>query len=584
MKEHQVFVEAEGFENLGGWVVDGQFMDQMGSPFLLAHGCGIPVPDASTKVNFGLGGQYRVWVRTRDWSCRAETTHEPSLGAFGASPGAFEVCIDGKALKTVFGLRGSQWHWEDGGTISLTSASITLSLHDLGGFDGRCDAILFSSNLRDAPPNTDPDLARLRRELLGMSGIATTAGSFDLVIVGGGLAGTCAAVSAARGGLRVALIQDRPVLGGCNSSEVRVPLQGTVNHPPYPRVGDIVNEIDPQQKGSANPAIDYADAKKLSVVLNERNITLFMNMHAVSVTMAGAFIAEVIAQDMRTGGRLSFQAPLFVDCTGDGSIGFLAGAEYRAGREARSETGEALAPLHADSMTLGSTILWRAITQESSQPFPETPWAIAFSDETCVHATKGRWDWETGMHRDQVADAEAIRDYMLRAIYGNWAFLKNRSARRAEYAKYSLDWVGYVIGKRESRRLLGDVVVSQQDIVEQRSFSDGCVATSWPIDLHYPRAAVGFQGEPFLSVAEQLPVGVFLIPYRALYSRNVVNLMMAGRNISVTHVALGSVRVMVTTGMMGEVIGKAALLCRRHECLPRDVYGSFLRELLGSLE
>ena len=226
-----ILIEAERFEQLGGWVSDCQFMDQMGSPFLLAHGLGAPVDDATTTVRFPEAGRYHVWVRTRDWVAPWQ--------AAGA-PGRFQVTIDGQALPTTFGVEGAKWHWQPGGSVTIEQPGdvVRIGLHDLTGFEGRCDAIVFSTNPELKLPDEGPELDALRRRLLGQPQGPQDAGVFDVVVVGGGIAGTCATLSAARLGLTVALVQDRPVLGGNNSSEVRVWLQGARNKQPYPRVGE----------------------------------------------------------------------------------------------------------------------------------------------------------------------------------------------------------------------------------------------------------------------------------------------------------------------------------------------------------
>ena len=214
-----VLVETESFPEKGGWVVDQQFMDQMGSPYLLAHGLGEPVPDASGEVELPEAGTYRVWVRTRDWVA--------PWNAPGA-PGRFQLLIDGKPLKATFGTEGDPWHWQDGGKVTV-GKSAEIVLHDLTGFDGRCDAILFCKDLSFQPPDDGEELAGMRSKLLGWDREPQNAGEFDLVVVGGGVAGTACSVSAARQGLKVALIQDRPVLGGNGSSEVRVWPEGHIN-------------------------------------------------------------------------------------------------------------------------------------------------------------------------------------------------------------------------------------------------------------------------------------------------------------------------------------------------------------------
>ncbi|MBI4891005.1 MAG: FAD-dependent oxidoreductase [Acidobacteria bacterium] len=572
-----VLVEAEGFRYPGGWVTDQQFMEQMGSAFLLAHGMGVPVADAKTEVVPPSPGTYRVWVRTRDWVA-------PWSGK--GAPGRFQVWVDGKPLGVTFGASGAAWHWQDGGTVELAGRKTQLALRDLTGFDGRCDAILLTKDQGLRPPNSGEALAKLRRDLLKLPAQPRSAGDYDLVVVGGGMAGTAAAISAARYGLKVALVQDRPVLGGNNSSEVRVHLGGNINLPPYPALGAVVDELDPKRdKGNAQPAANYDDEKKLAVVKGEANISLFLSTRAIRVEKSGARIAAVIATDLATGAELRYAAPLFADCTGDGTIGALAGADYRYGRESRAETGESLAPEVPDQLVMGTSVMWYTEDAGRAVAFPETPWAIQFTDASSQHATRGDWNWETGQNRNQVSDFETIRDHGLRAVYGNWAFQKNQAKDKEKYANLRLSWVAYVGGKRESRRLLGDVILTQMDVEQQREFPDAAVTATWSIDLHVPdpKNAAQFQGEEFRTVASFGKKAPYAVPYRCLYSRNVPNLFMAGRNISVTHVALGTVRVMRTTGMMGEVVGMAAAIARKHNAMPRDVYQSYLGELRVAL-
>jgi hypothetical protein len=567
----QILLEAESFDDVGGWVVDQQFMDQMGSPMLLAHGMGVPVKDAVTTVMIPPG-QYHVWVRTRDWTAKAENG---SISSGFESPGRFQLLLDGTPLQTIFGTQGAAWHWQDGGTIEIKKEKVKLALRDLTGFDGRCDAIAFMRDPAAKPPEGE-SLAAMRR-----SGEPQDAGQFDLVVVGGGMAGTCTAISAARLGLKVALVHDRPVLGGNNSSEVRVHLNGQINLPPYPRIGDVVRELDPSNQGNARPAAFYNDEKKLRLVRDESNISLFLNMHAHQVEKQGDRIVAVIARDVRSGKDLRFSAPLFADCTGDGAVGFLAGAEYRMGRENWEQTGETLAPPEPDKMTMGASVQWYTVETLKPSSFSECPWALSFTEQSCEHATRGDWNWETGLNKDQIADFESIRDHALRAVYGNWAFLKNHSQDKAKYTNRQLSWVAYVAGKRESRRLLGDVILCQQDVQEQRAYPDAFVTTTWSIDLHYPdpKNTEYFPGEEFKTICKTPAIKPYPIPYRCFYSRNVENLFMAGRDISVTHVALGTVRVMRTCGMMGEVVGMAASICRTRNTTPRGVFVEHLSEL-----
>ena len=587
-----VLVEAESFDDSGGWVVDQQFMDQMGSPFLLAHGLGVPVQDAVTTVTLPRTGLYRVWARTRDWTAKPEVggqriedrmpsaaLHLPSSP--DQAPGKFQLVLDGVPSARNLGTENGAWHWQDGGTVEVKNRSFKLALHDLTGFEGRCDAILLARNPDFIPPDRGESLAKWRREVLGLPQTSQEAGRFDLVVVGGGMAGTCTAISAARLGLQVALVQDRPILGGNNSSEIRVHLNGQINLPPYRRLGDVVKELDPDNRGNAQPAAFYDDDKKLEIARAESNIHLFLDIHAYQVEKEGGRIVAVIARDIKTSKDLRFAAPLFADCTGDGTIGSLAGADYRMGRESWSETGETLAPKEPDKMTMGASVQWYSIETPEPSPFPECSWALDFTEQSCEHATRGDWNWETGLNKDQIADFESIRDHGLRAVYGNWAFLKNHSKDKAKYANRKLSWVAYIAGKRESRRLLGDVVLTQQDVQQQREYPDAFVTTTWSLDLHYPDPANTkyFPDEEFKTIAKTPAIKPYASPYRCFYSRNVENLFMAGRDVSVTHVALGTVRVMRTCGMMGEVVGMAASICKNRSTTPRGVFVEHLPEL-----
>jgi len=199
-----LFVEAEQFAHHGGWELDQQSMQRMGSPYLLAHGLGIPVADATTEVRFPSAGRYRVWVRTRDWVAPWKAP---------GAPGRFQLLVDGKPLPETFGTKGADWHWHDGGIVRV-GRKARLALHDLTGFEGRCEAVLFCKDPDFIPTNEIDKLTAFRRRLLGLPDRPDAGGSFDLIVSGGGLAGTCAAIAAARNGVRVALVQDRPVLGG----------------------------------------------------------------------------------------------------------------------------------------------------------------------------------------------------------------------------------------------------------------------------------------------------------------------------------------------------------------------------------
>ena len=588
-----VFLEAEQFADLGGWDLDQQSMDVMGSPYLLAHGLGVPVRDAVTSVKFPQPGKYHVWVRTRDWVAPWK--------AAGA-PGRFQVLVNGQPLAETFGTRGAAWHWQDGGTVEVT-AEAKLALHDLTGFEGRCDAVLFSRDPAFRPPDEPAALAQFRRAGLGLPDAPEDGGSYDLVVVGGGIAGTSAALSAARNGLRVALVQDRPVLGGNGSSEVRVWPEGKTRQPPYPHIGDIVEELVPQKAagdGNAKGGAIYQDQRKLNLVRAEPRITLFTEQRVNGVEARAGQIQAVVAQHVRTARRLRISGKFFADCTGDATVGFLAGADHETAQEGKmgasnlwnvmdaSNPAELLKCECKDKDALSINVQEGKV----AAPFPRCPWAIDLSDKPFPGRKKlngqwastplsnlGGWFWESGFDLDMITDLERIRDHNFRAMYGAWDTLKNVDGL---YPNHRLGWAAFIAGKRESRRLLGDVVLTGEDFRQGTVFPDGCFPCSWHIDLHnpHPEFSQGLQGEEFISKATDGAgyryKGPYWAPYRTLYSRNITNLFMAGRDISVNREALGPVRVMRTTGMMGEVVGKAAWISVRHGTTPRGVYEQHL--------
>lgn len=564
----QVLVEAESFAETGGWKIDQQFMDQMGSPYLIAHGMGVPVEDAVTSVRLPSKGKWQVYARTYNWT---------SPWYDGEGPGCFRISADGNELETVIGSTGTGWEWQRAGEIDVKEKNIKLCLRDLSGFDGRCDAILLCKDL----PQDSRQCDIVREKLQAKSEHRKNAGSYDLVVAGGGTAGICAAVSAARLGLNVALVHDRPILGGNNSSEIRVHLGGVINCGPYPELGNIVKEFGHSKKGNAMPAGNYEDWKKDSLIASEPGITLYREFRVVEADMQGRRIKSLTAKNIRTGEMLRFKAPVFADCTGDGNLGALAGADFRTGRESRDQTGEPGAVEIPDKQVMGSSVQWYSEDSGEYSEFPVFEYGKVFTDNSVQRVRKGEWTWETGMNRDQIEEAERVRDHGLLVVYSNWSYLKNFSSDKDRFANDRLAWVAYIAGKRESRRLLGDVILTQNDILDNVPYSDATAATSWSIDLHYPdpKNSEFFPGEEFKAVCVQEPIDIYPVPYRCLYSRNVQNLFMAGRDISVTHVALGTVRVMRTTAMLGEVVGMAASICHDEDCTPRQVYIEHLDRL-----
>lgn len=547
-----VLVEAESFSDKGGWVVDPQFVDVMGSPYLLAHGLGVPVADATTRVRFGETGPVRAWVRTRDWT--------PDYD--GEKPGRFALAVDGVEFPNELGVAPPDWGWVDAGVVNVEAGLRTVSLVDRTGFEGRCDAVWFTSDTTaPAPPGEASALAAWRAEKRGESGPPADVVTADFVVVGGGIAGTCAAVAAADAGLSVAIVQDRPMLGGNASGEIRVKTQ---------RAGDeghwIVRAVrNTRENGNAYAATD--DERRAAFVAGYPGVACHLGWRACGVvTNAERRIVAVDARHVETGARRRFVAPLYADCTGDGWLGFWAGAAFRVGRESRDEYGESLAPAAADAQTMGSSLLWSAAEGEGESSFPDVPWATKVSGSRA--ALKGDWTWEAGMEydgrpEDTIYDAEALRDRLLRAIYGSFSNAKLNAAN----ARQALAWVPYVAGKRESRRIMGDYVVRQSDVESARPFEDAIGVATWSIDLHYPADDSGY-----VAATKQIAVPRWWMPYRSLCCRDVPNLFLAGRCASYTHVAFGSSRVMHAGGQQGVAVGYAASLCRRHGCDPREIY------------
>lgn len=574
--ENSIFAAASTFEEKGGWISDPQFMEQMGSSQLLAHGLGHPVADARTRIEVPQQGCYHLYVRTRNWT--AYWSEKPT-------PGIFRVGVDGRLLEPLFGNGESEWHWQEGGTLTLSKGSHELSLHDLTGFEARCDALLLTTT--DYRPDSSLEtLFTLRNRLMQLPAEPEKRGRFDFVVVGGGVAGMCAAIAAARNGVRVALVQDRKLLGGNNSSEVRVGLGGRLNIGKYPSLGYLLNEFGPATKGNARPAEVYEDDKKLQAVLAEKNITLLLGYKVTGVRKSSPRRIEAITatqvDDYRT---IEIEGDLFADCTGDGALGVLAGAEWSMGRDAKSRYNEPSAPEKADGITLGASVQWYCLEADTPQPFPDIDWGLPINEQTVQKVRRGQWYWEVGMVEDQMAQAERIRDYGMYVAYSNWAYLKNHASFRQEYANSYLGWMAYVAGKRESRRLIGDFVLREQDLLDFVIYPDGCVSTSWYIDNHEPdpENSKHFK-EPFLSHGCLRPLDFYPIPYRCFYAKDLDNLFMAGRDISVSHIALGTTRVMRTTAMMGEVVGLAASLCRDEGLTPRGIYEKAFDKLQALME
>ena len=416
----------------------------------------------------------------------------------------------------------------------------------------------------------------------------TIASAADLVIVGGGLTGTCAAITAARAGVKVTLIQDRPVLGGNCSSEVRLWILGATSHMGnnnrWAREGGVIDEImleNIYRNPDGNPLI--FDTVLLEKVIEETNITLLLNtaVYDLDKNAETETITAVHAFCSQNSTKYTITAPLFCDASGDGIVGFLAGAAFRMGAESMEEFGEKFAPDKAYGELLGHSMYF--YSKDIGRPVKFIPPSYALQDITEIPRYKTfnpkdfgcrLWWLEYGGRLDTVHDTEKIKWELWKVVYGAWNYIKNSGAF-PESENMTLEWVGTIPGKRESRRFEGDYLLKQQDIVEQTAFPDTVGFGGWSLDLHPADGVYSDQS----GCNQWHSKGVYSIPYRCFYSKNINNLFIAGRIISATHVAFASTRVMATSAMGGQAVAVAAALAKKYNCSPREVGERYLKEL-----
>ncbi len=592
-----VWLEAEGFAEPGGWVNDTQFVDLMGSPYLLAAGVGKPVGDAVTKAHIPESGTYRLWVRCKDWL----PPH---------APGQFQVIVAGESSK-IFGRAPTNlWQWVEGGLFKLDAGVTEIRLHDCSGWWGRCDAVVLADK-NFVPSNEPKELAAQREQFGGVSRAVENHAGYDVVVVGGGVSGLGAAVAAARHGCRVALLQDRPLLGGNASDEIQIPVEGDRTKQKFHSYDQgVIEEFYPEMR-------DFGHGDRLEkIVRAEKNIDLRLNTRATGVEMKTSnTIAAVLALDVRSGQRLRFAAPLFIDTTGHGWVGYWAGADWRMGEEARSEYNEPSAPEKATTHTMGND-LYAARFAARAEPvaFTAPEWAYRWEKPEdfepldshkrqkagrpenfdTLPRGKGRmtkpedlnggvghtWHVEFGGMLNTITDAEFIRDELLRINIGLWNYAKNFNPKiKKANERRALVWLTHIMGVRESRRLLGDYVLTEHDNYSTNAHPDTVVYCGWGMDIHHPQ---GFwvRGNDCMHYYRDVQ---FSVPFRSLYSRNIANLMMAGRCHSATHLGMGATRIERTCCEMGEATGVAAALIKQHGSSPRGLYQSYIGELQQAL-
>ena len=585
-----ILIEAEDFIDYGGWVLDSQFEAVMGSPYLMAHGLGRPVADASTRFEVVQPGTYHLWVRTKDWV----PDHHP---------GRFAIAIDGVVLAREFGASGSDWSWEYGGTIGLAAGTKSISLIDRTGFNGRCDAICLAMD--PAPPRDGADAAARawRKAMRGLPAKPIDNGSYDVVVVGGGISGCAAALAAARLGLRVALIHDRPVLGGNASVEIGLMPRGTQ--------GQLLKELSRRDPDG--------DLHAYRLLADEPTAKVFLEQRIISAERSGDVIKSVVAVAARGGMEYRFGGRFFIDASGVALFGRLAGAETMFGREARSAFGEPYAPDLADRMHHGNTLFFRTRMAPDPVPFPEVPWATEVAKDYANLSGQliepglengpgpsaggnpptpefrfGRKGdpfpathfWEYGQWLDPYTSGEEVRDYLMRALFGTFSNVKKRDPMA--YANLEFEWMAFVAAQGEFARYRGDHVLTEHDVRNQNTFADALVANDGSFCIHCAWDPGEGQYDFRLKdwIFDQRDGQPYAIPFRCLYASNIANLMFAGKHISVTHVAASATKLMGNGAQHGIAVAAAAALCCELSTTPRALAANDLgrlKKLVGEL-
>lgn len=575
----KIWIDALEFSDYGGFRKETQFVREMGQGYLMADSVDGPVSPAAVEFVVNEGGHYRIFIRTKNW-------------CVGYDPDGLIVDVDGKKAGHISGMMQIQgWYFEIGGDFELAHGKHTLRIHDTTGWFGRFSAVVVTNDFDFYPSPEKSRWMSQRAEMKKLKSMVENHGHYDLAIVGGGVPAVTAAITAARHGLKVAVIYDRPVLGGNGSDEGNVALEGAA-HRGYHETGVIyeIKNIRYEEKISWSQTFER-------LVKRETNISLFSNKLVDNCQCKNDRILSIHAVDTINLTEHMFSAEQFVDDTGDGWLGYYAGAVYHIGREAYWEYHEDFAPEVADGNTMSGCNIgdhpdfhdticsYGAEFVEEDVEFIPPAWAIQLPrgeemNRRPRRIVTGEWWLENRNDYDDLWEQEYTRDALIRVAAGFFDWLKNSWTEREQVKKLKLKTLGTFNAKRETRRLIGDYVITQNDYETKPDFKDAVFYSGWNIDVHHIKGI--FSGKEGAFTCDK-KIDVTPMPFRSLYSKNIKNLMMVGRCISTTHIGMGPTRVMLTGACMGQAVATAAWLCKKYRLDPREIGKYYMDELQQTL-
>ena len=571
MENRYLWIDAADFRDKGEWVLDTQFVHLMGSPYLLAvMSPGTPVADACTTVNWNGRKMARVWVRTKNWY-------------YPYAPGVFRIAVNGELNPVDLGDAPTHdWYWQLAGDFELPQGETEIKLCDRSGYFARAAAILITDDMDYVPPRPVEAYKKERARLTGRDLTPKPFGNYDVVVCGAGPGGVPAAVAAARHGAKTLLISGRPVVGGNASSEAGVGFNGASARQFNAREGGIAEEI---VRGHFQTKTGWTDVMQ-ALCDREENLTVIYHYFVNGAETVDNTIRSITAVNVMTNEQITVTGREFIDCTGDGWLGFHAGAKYRIGREAKWQYNEEFAPETADTRTMSGCNmsggrkgipLFKEL--DHAAPYTAPEWVPIFAKGRDygrnIEGIGFAWWLEAPNTLDDLYDAEMARDELFRILLGHFNYLKNLWDEKDRTKNYVFNCMPYYDAKRESRRFVGDYVLTQNDCMVGRDFEDTVSHTGWPIDLHNPKGIYSGKEGPFFSNTH---IPLTKVPFRCLYSVNINNLLFAGRCASITHIALGTCRLENTIACEGQAVGTAAALCARDGMTPRELGQTRMKE------